>query len=825
MYAVAARLDPDTYFALARATYREMAPPGSPRVGEFHYLHHRPDGTPYDDPNAMGEALVAAAREAGIRIPLLDTCYLSGGFGAAAARAPRCASPTATPTPGRRGSRALTPAGRDVASARRSTRCARCRATSWHGRRGGAGRPLHVHLSEQVAENDACLRRPRRTPTELLAEAGAARSAHHRRARHPPHRRRHRPARGQPAPPPASAPPPSATSATASGRRRRLHDAGAPLTPRLRQPRRHRPVRGDARASSSTSGSPPASAGTGPPAALLAAATARAREPRLDRRRPIAVGARADLVTLDLHPSAPRGAGADERHGRLRRRRPPTSPTVVVDGRVVVVRAHATRSATRPGPRRGHRRRWMGMAATSSLCSPASASWSPTTRRATARSGCARRRARARGRPRRLVGAGRRRPGRRRARRVGGRAVLPGLRRQPLPSRLRRRPARSSPPGWPDSRTPPAASAPPSRPPAPRPTSELAGHVAAACRRDARAGHHDVEIKSGYGLTVARRGAQPRDRPAFTDETTFLGAHVVPASTRRPDGLRRAGHRRRCSTPARRTPAGSTCSASGGAFDADQARADPRGGAGAGLRGALHANQLGPGRESGSPSSSASPRSTTAPTSTDADVDALRRRRHRRDPAARASSSRPASRTRMPAGCSTPASRVALATDCNPGLVLHLLDAVLHRARGARDGDDPGRGGARRTAGGAALRRDDVGRSPPAAAPTSSSSTRRPTCTSPTAPASPSSARCGSAAVPRTRPSRTEAVGDPRLRHPRAGQDKALPDVPGYLRRRVSSHRRRAEEPTMDSGVHLPLREARPRAPPGPARPPAGRRG
>ena len=71
MYAVAARLDPDSYLELARATYREMAAAGITTVGEFHYLHHQPDGTPYDDPNAMGLALVAAAREAGIRIALL----------------------------------------------------------------------------------------------------------------------------------------------------------------------------------------------------------------------------------------------------------------------------------------------------------------------------------------------------------------------------------------------------------------------------------------------------------------------------------------------------------------------------------------------------------------------------------------------------------------------------------------------------------------------------------------------------------------------------------------------------------------------------------
>ena len=81
MYAVAGRLDPDSYHALARATYAEMALAGITCVGEFHYVHHSPDGTPYPESNALGEALIAAAADAGIRITLLDTCYLTGGFG------------------------------------------------------------------------------------------------------------------------------------------------------------------------------------------------------------------------------------------------------------------------------------------------------------------------------------------------------------------------------------------------------------------------------------------------------------------------------------------------------------------------------------------------------------------------------------------------------------------------------------------------------------------------------------------------------------------------------------------------------------------------
>ncbi|MFX0539133.1 formimidoylglutamate deiminase [Ornithinimicrobium sp. Y1847] len=80
MYAVAARLDPGTYLELARATYAEMALAGVTAVAEFHYLHHGPGGERYDDPNAMGQALVQAAADAGMRLTLLDTCYLAGGL-------------------------------------------------------------------------------------------------------------------------------------------------------------------------------------------------------------------------------------------------------------------------------------------------------------------------------------------------------------------------------------------------------------------------------------------------------------------------------------------------------------------------------------------------------------------------------------------------------------------------------------------------------------------------------------------------------------------------------------------------------------------------
>jgi cytosine/adenosine deaminase-related metal-dependent hydrolase len=80
MYAVAERLDPDRYRALARAVYAEMALAGVTCVGEFHYLHHAAGGTRYSDQNEMGRLLIQAAADAGMRITLLDACYLAGGF-------------------------------------------------------------------------------------------------------------------------------------------------------------------------------------------------------------------------------------------------------------------------------------------------------------------------------------------------------------------------------------------------------------------------------------------------------------------------------------------------------------------------------------------------------------------------------------------------------------------------------------------------------------------------------------------------------------------------------------------------------------------------
>jgi formimidoylglutamate deiminase len=81
MYSLANELDPDSIESVSRATYDDMAAAGYGTVGEFHYVHHRPDGTPYDDPNAMTKATARAAQGAGLHIVLLPAAYARAGPG------------------------------------------------------------------------------------------------------------------------------------------------------------------------------------------------------------------------------------------------------------------------------------------------------------------------------------------------------------------------------------------------------------------------------------------------------------------------------------------------------------------------------------------------------------------------------------------------------------------------------------------------------------------------------------------------------------------------------------------------------------------------
>ncbi|GAA3016682.1 formimidoylglutamate deiminase [Actinokineospora globicatena] len=170
MYDLADRLDPDSYYLLARAAYAEMALSGITCVGEFHYLHHAPGGARYDDQNAMGHAVIQAARDAGIRITLLDTCYLAGGIGKSVSQQQqRFSDGDVLSWAARVADLSPSPDSR-IGAAIHSVRAVPLDALPVVA---GFGGPVHVHLSEQPAENEACLAAYGRTPTQVLADAGA----------------------------------------------------------------------------------------------------------------------------------------------------------------------------------------------------------------------------------------------------------------------------------------------------------------------------------------------------------------------------------------------------------------------------------------------------------------------------------------------------------------------------------------------------------------------------------------------------------------------------------------------------------------------------
>lgn len=182
MYAVAQKLTPDSYYQLARAVYGEMVLAGITAVGEFHYVHHQPDGTPYADPNAMGLALLAAATDVGLRITLLDTAYLRGGIAGTSPdgylsideRQQRFSDGSVENWTDRV-SDLLGASDSDRVQVGAAIHSVRALTVSEMKQVGGFVNkndlPLHVHLSETLTENHECENAFAVSPTELLERA------------------------------------------------------------------------------------------------------------------------------------------------------------------------------------------------------------------------------------------------------------------------------------------------------------------------------------------------------------------------------------------------------------------------------------------------------------------------------------------------------------------------------------------------------------------------------------------------------------------------------------------------------------------------------
>ncbi|MCG2620445.1 formimidoylglutamate deiminase [Arthrobacter sp. I2-34] len=183
MYKAAGALTPDLYEELATAVFAEMVVTGWTSVAEFHYVHHQPDGTPYGSSSggehAMELALARAAVNARIRLTLLDTCYLAGGIGQPlAAEQTRFGDTCVESWLERLGSlraavaREFSPDQVTVAAALHSVRGVPEEALPVVARELPADMPLHIHLSEQPAENEACVLATGLTPTGLLQRHG-----------------------------------------------------------------------------------------------------------------------------------------------------------------------------------------------------------------------------------------------------------------------------------------------------------------------------------------------------------------------------------------------------------------------------------------------------------------------------------------------------------------------------------------------------------------------------------------------------------------------------------------------------------------------------
>jgi formimidoylglutamate deiminase len=171
MYAAAAALDPDSIHAVCLAAYREMVAAGYVAVGEFHYPHHRLDGTPYDPPNAMADAVVAAAADAGIELVLLMTAYERAGAGRPPSEGQRrfCDPSVAAYL-----SRVEEIAGRClVGLAPHSVRAVSRPWLEEIARFAEAnGLVVHIHANEQRRELEECFAEHGMAPVELLADIG-----------------------------------------------------------------------------------------------------------------------------------------------------------------------------------------------------------------------------------------------------------------------------------------------------------------------------------------------------------------------------------------------------------------------------------------------------------------------------------------------------------------------------------------------------------------------------------------------------------------------------------------------------------------------------
>ena len=177
MFRAATSLTPESIAKISRVAFDELARAGVRTVGEFHYIHHQPDGTPYDDRTLMSDIVIDAAKAAGLRVALLRVAYHRAGPGREA-------------EPGQRRfcDRSVDDVLRDVEKLHAKYKydplvrigvaphSVRAVPPEWiealAGFAAAHDMPLHMHVSEQQREVEECMEETGKRPVELIAEKG-----------------------------------------------------------------------------------------------------------------------------------------------------------------------------------------------------------------------------------------------------------------------------------------------------------------------------------------------------------------------------------------------------------------------------------------------------------------------------------------------------------------------------------------------------------------------------------------------------------------------------------------------------------------------------
>ena len=177
MYRAASAVDPESIQRISRVAFRELRRAGVRTVGEFHYVHHQPDGTPYEDRTVMSQAMVQAAKDEGLRVSLLRVAYHRAGPGRVAEPGQRrFCDPT------------VDAVLRDIDDLRArysndpdvrvgvAPHSVRAVPPQWISELGAYakryGMPFHMHVAEQPREIDECVAETGKRPVELLEELG-----------------------------------------------------------------------------------------------------------------------------------------------------------------------------------------------------------------------------------------------------------------------------------------------------------------------------------------------------------------------------------------------------------------------------------------------------------------------------------------------------------------------------------------------------------------------------------------------------------------------------------------------------------------------------